>query len=161
MENKDCCPKFDPAKWDEKSINWDKKHFIKETIPTFFHMPFPSTIGKKITGMWKLAEDSKKVPSDKKDALVLFMDPHAFKSEIYLSVTGDIPEANNAQISGTFQSKVFDGPYKEIPKFFKQMNKYLDDKGMKSEKYYVHYAYCPKCAKEEGHNYMVLFGKIS
>jgi len=159
-ENKECCPKFDSSIWDEKSFNWENKSFIKESIPAFFHIPIPSTIGKKITKMWNLAEDSKKNLPDKNEALVLFMDPHPFKSEIYLSVTGEVPGANNTPISGTFQSKVFDGAYKEIPKFFKQMNQYLNEKGKKAEQYYVHYAYCPKCAKEEGHNYMVLFAKV-
>ncbi len=93
MENKECCPQFNPEKWNEKSINWEKKPFIKETMMTFFHMPFPSSIGKKIRKMWNLAEDSKKNISDKTDALVLFMDPNAFKSEMYLSGTGDVPES--------------------------------------------------------------------
>lgn len=33
--------------------------FIKETMPTLFHIPFPPMIGSKMTKMWKLAENSK------------------------------------------------------------------------------------------------------
>ncbi|MBN2395742.1 MAG: hypothetical protein JXC36_04675 [Candidatus Atribacteria bacterium] len=40
-EDKECCPEFNPEKWDKKTFNWEDKQFIKETIPTFFHMPFP------------------------------------------------------------------------------------------------------------------------
>ena len=110
--------------------------------------------------MCKMAEDSKTMLSNKEDVLVLFADPSPFKSEIYLSVTGDVPSARNVKISGTFMSKVFDGPYNAIPKFIKQMNKCLANKNKKAKKYYVHYAYCPKCAKKYGHNHMILFAEI-
>lgn len=156
----ECCPKFNPAKWDEKTFNWNHKQFIKTTIPTFFHVPFSPVLGKKITRMMKTAEKSKNVAEDKEDVLLLFTDPHPFKSELYLSVTGKVPDAYNTNITGTFMSKVFDGPYNAIPKFIKQMEVYLSEQQKKSIKYYVHYAYCPKCAKNFGHNYMVLFAQI-
>ncbi|MBU1032353.1 MAG: hydrolase [Patescibacteria group bacterium] len=158
--NKECCPVFDPSKWDEKTHTWNNKKFIKETIPTLFHIPFPPMIGKKITKMWKAADEVKMVEVNKQDVLVLFTDPSPFKSELFFSVTGDVPSANNVAISGTFMAKVFDGPYNSIPKFLKVMDEYLSGKGKKSKKYYVHYAYCPKCAKEVGHNYTVLFAKV-
>jgi len=90
----------------------------------------------------------------------LFRDPSAFKSEIYLSVTGNVSGANNAKISGTFIGKVFAGDYNAIPGFIKQMNEYLAKKGKTAKDYYVHYAYCPKCAKKYGNNYMILFARI-
>ncbi len=80
--------------------------------------------------------------------------------DLYLSVTNTVPNAENITLSGTFKSKVFDGAYKEIPKFIKQMDTYLSKEDKKANNYYVHYAYCPKCAKEAGHNYMVLFGAV-
>jgi len=159
-ENKECCPEFDPDKWDEKTFNWKNEAFIKESIPTLFHIPFPPMIGRKITKMWKMAEESKVTPPTKEDVLVLFADPHPFKSEIYLSVTGDVPNATNVRISGTFAAKVFDGPYNAIPKFIKEMDNYLSKQGQKSQKYYVHYAYCPRCAKKYGHNHMILFAEV-
>lgn len=48
-----------------------------------------------------------------------------------------------------------------VPKFIKQMNGYLAAQGKKAKDYYIHYAYCPKCAKKYGDNYMILFAKIS
>ena len=158
--SRECCPDFRPEKWDGKTFNWDKKPFIRATIPTFFHIPFPPMIGKKIVKMWKMAEESGKTESDKLDILCLFCDPHPFKSEIYLSVTGEVPGADNTSLSGTFMARVFDGPYNAIPKFIKEMNEYLGKQDKKAETYYVHYAYCPKCAKEKGKSYMVLFAKV-
>ena len=57
-------------------------------------------------------------------------------------------------------SKVFDGAYKDIPKFIKQMDAYLQMRKVKAQRYYVHYAYCPECAKDAGHNYIVLFAQL-
>ena len=34
-----CCPKFDPAPWDGKIIEWNIKKFIKDHAFTFFHIP--------------------------------------------------------------------------------------------------------------------------
>ena len=159
-DNKECCPQFNQNKWDEKTFEWKHNKFIKASVPTFFHIPLPPMIGKKITNMMNMAEDSKKLESNKEDILLLFADPSAFRSDMYLSVTDNVPNANNINISGTFMSKVFTGAYKEVPKFIKKMNAHVKNQNKKAGNYYVHYAYCPKCAKEAGHNYMVLFAEI-
>ena len=155
----ECCPTFHPEKWDNKIFNWKNKQFIKASVPTLFHIPFQKMLGKKITKMMKQVEDSNKMAVDMEEVLLLFTDPHPFRSDIYLSVTDEVPEAKNLTISGTFMAKVFDGPYKFIPKFFKEMDAYLGEQNIKAKNYYVHYAYCPKCAEDKGHNYMVLFAQ--
>lgn len=158
-QNNECCPQFHPEKWDRKTQVWDKKRFIKESIPTLFHIPFPPMIGKKITKMWNLVEKNQ-AAGNKEDVLILFRDPSAFKSEIYILVDKSIPEADNAEISGEFFSRVFDGGYNAVPKFIKIINEDLFKAGKKAKDYYVHYAYCPKCAKKFGHNYMIIFARI-
>ncbi len=158
--NNQCCPEFEPGKWDKKMFSWNNKKFIKDSLPTFFHMPLPSMIGKKITRMWKAVESVGAAAPDKEDTLILFRDPSAFRSEIYISVEKDVPLEDNVTISGDLASRVFDGGYNAIPKFLKIMDQYLAETGKKAKDYYVHYAYCPKCAKKFGHNYMILFAKV-
>lgn len=158
--SQECCPKFEPNRWDEKTFNWEEKHFIKESIPTIFHIPFPKAIGNKVTKMMALAEKWDSLSDDKLEDLLLFNDPTAFKSDMYLSVSENVPSAHNVKISGTFLSKVYDGPYKMVPKFMKHMKEYLRSKDKKVKDYYVHYAYCPNCSKKFKNNYMVLFAEI-
>jgi len=158
---KECCPTFHPEKWDNKTHQWEKKKFIKASVPTLFHIPLPPMLGKKITKMMKMAEDSGMLSDEKEDILLLFNDPTAFKSELYLSVTNTVQNAENTTLNGTFKSKVFDGAYNAVPKFMKQMDTYLSEQNIKADNYYVHYAYCPKCAKEAGHNYMVFFAEVA
>jgi len=138
----ECCPEFDPKKWDEREFNWDEMDFIKESIPTLFHMPFPPIVGKKLTKMMALAEAAKRIDSKKDEVLILFQDQNAFKSNIYISVTGDVPEGENVIIPGKFFAKIYEGPFNAIPKFVKDMNAYLEKKGKKVPKnsdYYIHY----------------------
>lgn len=158
--NQDCCPTFEVEKWDGKTINWENRIFLKESITTFFHIPFPPAIGKKVMKMHNLALETGTSIPDKSEALILFRDPSAFKSEIYYAVTKEIEGANVSKITGSFVARVFDGPYNSIPRFMNEMNSYLKEKGQVALDYYVHYAYCPECAKETGHNYMILFAKV-
>jgi hypothetical protein len=158
---KECCPTFHPEKWDDKTHHWNHKKFIKASVPTLFHIPLPPMIGKRVTKMMKMAEDSKKLSDNKEEILLLFNDPSAFKSDMYLSVADNILGAVNTTLSGTYLSKVYDGAFNAVPKFIKQMDSYLAKQDRKARDYYVHYAYCPKCAKEAGHNYMVLFAQVS
>lgn len=156
---KECCPRFNPKKWDEETFVWNNKPFITESIPTLFHIPFPPMIEKKITGMMELASRFRKMPYKKDETLILFQDPGPFKSNIYISVTGNVPNAKNTALSGTFIARVYDGAYGSVPKFIRQMNDYLG-RELPSKDYYIHYAYCPKCAKKYGNNYMILFAKV-
>lgn len=159
-QNQECCPKFEPSKWDKKTLTWDKKPFIKESIPTFFHIPFPPMIGKRMKKMFDLSEKAQANIPDLADALVLFRDPSPFKSEIYYSVMQKVEGANNTTLSGNYITGVFDGPYNSIPKHIKEMEKHLESENQKARDYYVHYAYCPKCAKKFEHNYMILFAEL-
>jgi len=159
-DNQECCPKFEPKRWEEKTFEWENKRFIKESIPTIFHMPFPKSIGKKVTKMMALAEKGDSLSDDELDTLLLFNDPTTFKSDIYLSVTKNVPSAQNVLLSGTFISKVYDGAYHKVPKFMKQMKDFLRAQDIREDDFYVHYAYCPKFAKEFGHNYLVLFAEF-
>ena len=162
-KHQECCPEFNPKKWDKKTFSWENRRFIKETIPTLFHMPFPPMIGNKITKMMNLATSANKIDAKKDEVLVLFQDPSAFRSNIFISVIGEVPGANNVQIPGTFMARVYDGPYHAVPKFVKDMNRFLEKEGKKvpkDDEYYIHYAYCPKCQKKYGYQYMILFARI-
>ena len=162
MNSKDknqCCLKFNPKPWNEKTHHWKNKLFIKDTVPQLFHMPFPPMIGRMIQRQWKKAQDAGAAP-DIKDFLWLSYDPSPWKSEHYIAVTKEVPNAENTKLSGKFISKVFDGPFNSVPKWVKEMDAYLAKKGEKLMKYYFYFTTCPKCAKKYGHNYVVAFAQI-
>lgn len=77
-----------------------------------------------------------------------------------MAITKEIPGEENVKLSGNFISKVFDGPYNNVPSYMKEMNEYLASVNKAAKKYYFYYAYCPKCAKKYGHNYIVALAEV-
>jgi len=155
-----CCPQFSIEKWDGKILEWKEKTFIVDSIPAFFHIPFPPMITKMMARMW---EKVQAVDKNQKieDILVLYHDPSPWRSEFYVSTNVNIPNAKNVILSGTFITKVFDGPYNAVPKWIAEMDKVLEKDGKKAYKYFIRYSYCPECAKFYGHNYATLFAQVA
>ena len=153
-----CCPPFNPEPWEEKTNRWENKLFIKNSIPQIFHMPFPSAVEKMIQKLWEKAEEANAAP-DMKDFLLLTYDLSPWRSEFYMAVTKPVTDAETVTLSGTFVTKVFDGPYNHVPKWIKEMDTFLAQKNLSSEKYYFYFTTCPKCAKKYGHNYAVVFAQ--
>jgi hypothetical protein len=52
----ECCPKFNPAPWDEKILEWSGKKFVKDRVFTLFFMPI--NFGAVITRLMKKIEQS-------------------------------------------------------------------------------------------------------
>jgi hypothetical protein len=154
-----CCPLFHPESWDNIQHIWDHKLFLKDAVPEFFHIPLPGSYEKAITRMWNKAKDAHAEP-DRKDFLLLAHDPSSFKGELYMFVTKEIPGEQTESLTGTFYSKVFEGPYSDVPRCLRSMNIFLADNKMVSKKDYIYFPYCPKCAKKYGHNYIVVVSRV-
>lgn len=158
-DKKICCPEFDPSSWEGKTVIFEDKLFVKNTTPQFLHMPLPGTIGKMVTKSWAEMEAAGARPANQ-DFLWLAYDPSPWKCEHYFHVTHEVPGLTNVKLSGTFITKVFDGPFNHVPKWIKEMDAYLASQNKKAAKYYFYYTTCPKCAKKYGHNYVVIFAEI-
>ena len=95
------------------------------------------------------------------ESLVLFMDPSASQSNVYISVTDKVPNANNVSLSGEFRSLVQEGSYENVGHMINQMNADLADRKIPVKTIYAHYAYCPQCSATVGNNYTVLFAEVN
>lgn len=161
MNNKDevCCPPFDPKLWDEKEVVWKDKLFVVGSMPQILHIPFPGAFEKTVKDLWaKIEAANAKIEGD--EFLMLSQDPSPWKSNLYINVTKEVPDAKNIHLSGTFVAKVFDGPFQDIPKYMKGIDDFLAGRNQKAIDYFFYYTTCPKCAKKYGHNYIVVFAKI-
>jgi len=103
-----CCPEFNTKKRDEKTHHREKKFFIKDSLRTLFHNPRPPSIGKKMSHMWDAVQTQNAYSGNHEDILILFHDPSAFKSEIFFTTDKKVEGFENVEISGTFESKVFE-----------------------------------------------------
>lgn len=81
--------------------------------------------------------------------------------DIYLRTTKDVPSMKTTTISGTFLSKVFEGPYKNIPAWLAEMKHHVAAKGKEIKDLFFYYTTCPKCARKYGKNYVVLLAKTN
>lgn len=158
-EAKQCCPPFDPVPWEGKEVNWENKLFIKDAVAQFLHIPLPWSFGKTVVRMFKKIEDAG-AQTDTKDFLMLAYDPSPWRSELYMNVTKEVPGADNVRFSGTYLTRVFEGPYNAVPRWIAEMDKYAAGKGKKVNRYYFYYTTCPKCAKKYGKNYVVVFAQV-
>jgi hypothetical protein len=93
--------------------------------------------------------------------LMLSDDSSRWGVELYFEVKGLVPQASMAYVSGTFLTKVFEGPFRNAGQWARDMKRYVAARGRQLERLYFGYTTCPKCAKAYGKNYVVLFAKVS
>ena len=154
-EKKECCPRFNPEPWDGKEIPLDGRLFIKDHVRSIFHIPinFGSVMRKNLS----LIEAA---GAKKADMIVLSDEKSMWGSDIFLETAKDVPAVIMARISGKYLAKVFEGPYRNMGKWIKEMKLFVESKGLKFGKLYFYYTTCPKCAKEYGKNYVVILAQI-
>lgn len=150
-----CCKKFNPEPWQDKTITWNNKLFVKDHVTSFFHIPL--NFGKVVV---KNMNRMKAAGADNPEQLMLCDEKSLFGSDIYIAVNKEAPNLKIEKISGTFITKVFSGNYKEIPSWIKEMQKFVESKGKKVKKLYFYYTMCPNCAKAYGQNYTVLVAEV-
>ena len=146
-----CCPPFDPTLWDDKTVEWKNKKFIRDKIFTLFYMPV--NFGQVMTRLnKKVTEAGAEVP----DWLCLSDHTSKWNIDVYLAVSKEVPGADNATLSGKFFSKVYEGPFKDTGKWCRDFEDRAKSKGFKPKKLFMWYTTCPKCAKKYGKNYVVI-----
>jgi len=154
-KNEECCPKFDPAAWDNKIFEWDNKKFVKDKVFTLFYMPI--NFGSVIR---KLMAKIDKAEAKQQDWMGLSDHTSKWNMDIYVAVDRDIPGVENITLSGKFLSKVYEGDFKETGKWCKDFESYAKEKNFKIQKMYMWYTTCPKCAKKYGKNYVAIVAQV-
>ena len=150
-----CCQPFDPTPWQDKEVTWNNRRFVKDHVTSFLHIPL--NMGGKIVKNMKMIEAAGAKSSVQ---LMLTDEKSLWGSDIYIDVAKDVPGAEMATISGTFLTKVFEGPYNKAGEWSREMVEYVKAKGKALKKLYFSYTTCPKCAKAYGKNYVVLFAEV-
>jgi hypothetical protein len=150
-----CCPRFNPEPWDEKEVTWQDKLFIKDHVRSFLHIPL--NFGKVVVKNMEMIEATDAFAPQ---PLMLSEEKSLWGSDVYIAVSKEVPRTEMTKISGTFLTKVFEGPYKNAGKWAKEMEAYVKSKGKEIKKMYFFYTTCPKCAEVYGKNYTVLLAKV-
>jgi hypothetical protein len=151
----ECCPQFNPAPWDGKQITWSQRKFIKDRVTSFFHIPlnYGAVMARNLAAIEEAGALAK-------PRLILTDENSLWGADVYFEVVREVPSRNLAFISGTFLSKVFEGPFSNVKRWVSEMSEYAKTQGKAVEKLYFFYTTCPKCAKKYGKNHVVLLAQI-
>ncbi len=151
----ECCPRFNPDPWNEKVLTWENRRFVKDRVTSFLHIPlnFGAVMKRNMAAI--------QAASAEPEAMVVLSDENSlWGADVYIEVTKEIPVKTMATISGTFLSKVFEGPYQNMRKWIEEMQAYVKGQGREFRKLYFYYTTCPKCAKKYGKNYVVILAQV-
>jgi len=151
-----CCPRFNPEGWDEQELHFKDKLFVKANTRSIFHIPL--NMGSVFPKTFEAIEKAQAQNMDQ--FIVLSHDPSAWRAEHYFAVSKDVPGQEMVQMTGDFYTKIFEGPYKNAPRWEQEMENYVESKGKRVKKTYFFYTTCPKCAKFYGKNYLVAVSEI-
>lgn len=149
------CELIAPGDWEGKELTWKDKLFVKDHVTSVFHVPL--NYGAKMN---KNMARIKAAGAELKPPLVLTDEKSIWGADIYIAVTKDVPGAQITKLSGTFITKVFEGPYSRAGDWMEEMKRHVAGKGRTPVKVYCFYTACPKCAKEFGKNFVVLFAQV-
>lgn len=146
-----CCAKLDRKQWDEQTITWKDKPFLKDHIRAFLHVPL--NFGSVISRDQAAIESAEAYPMD---PFWLTDEVSPWGSDVFVATDREVQNAEMVKLTGTFMTKVFEGPYRDVGRWIAAMNEYVASKGQQLRKLYFYYATCPKCAKHFGVNSVVL-----
>ncbi len=154
-EKKECCPRFNPAPWQDKVFEWKDKKFIKGKVRTAFNIPM--NFGAMMVELTKKVEQG---GGKFVDALCLSDHVSSWRMDLYLAVDKEIIGAENTTLSGKFCSRVYEGDFSDTGKWCQDFAGYAKQKGFEIKKMFMWYTTCPKCAKKYGQNYVVIIGQL-
>jgi len=150
-----CCPRFNPEPWDEKEVTFTDRLFVKDHVRSFLHIPL--NFGKvMVRNMERIQATEALSP----EPLILSDEKSLWGADVYIAVSKEVPGAEMVRISGTYLTKVFEGPYKNMRSWIGQMKEYAAAKAKDIKKMYMFYTTCPRCAKFYGKNYTVILAEI-
>lgn len=151
-----CCPPFDPSVWRAREeIVWTDELFVADHVRSFLHIPIG--FGKHVVQNQKLIDAVGAAPPE---PLMLCDESSLFGTDLLIRVTKPVPGATMTHLSGTFLTKVFEGPYSDARVWVKEMNELVAARGKELEKLYFAYTTCPACAKAYGKNFVIGFARV-
>jgi len=150
-----CCAPLDRARWDEQRFTWKDKPFVRGHIRAFMYVPLNFGAVAR-----RLHADIEAAAAYPEEPLGITDESSPWGSDLYIAVDKNVPDVEMSRLSGTFLTKVFEGPYRDARKWVDEMKAYVAAKGETLERIYFYYATCPDCAKKLGKNEVVLFARV-
>ena len=155
-EDRECCPKLDRKDWDKKLHTWKDKVFYTAHYKTIFYVPIG--FGKVIMRTIKLLKDTDMFVTP---PMMVCRNETMWGGDLCIKVKKEDSQLPTEKISGKFFSMYFEGEYKNVGKWRKQLQDQCTEKNYEVKEILSHYATCPICAKKYGVTQTVLFARIA
>jgi hypothetical protein len=136
-------------------VVWENKLFVRDHLRCLFHVPL--NMNARMASNQRLIEAAHAAPAQ---PLTLSDDRSPWGADLYIEVTRPVPGAQMAELSGTFLTNVYEGPFREAGKWAADMHRRVRAQAKEPVKLYFGYTTCPRCAKIYGKNYVVLLAQI-
>ena len=151
-----CCPKFNPEGWDDQTLHFDNKLFLRAVTKSLHHVPID--MGQVFARVQERMEDIGAVEPSR--AIVLSRELSESQAEHLFASDKDVPGEEMVRLNGTFITRVFEGPYSDEVEWRAQMAERASTLGSDHGRIFMFYTTCPTCAKAYGQNYVVGFAEI-
>jgi hypothetical protein len=146
-----CCPRFKPSGWEAQRLDFVDKLFARAKTRSVFHIPID--MGPVFQKTFATIE---RASADNGDQfIVLSRELSPWAAEHLFAVTKPVPGLKMVRLTGDFRMKVFEGDFRNAPKWEADFRKELEAQGLATKGIYLFYTTCPKCAKAYGKNYVV------
>lgn len=147
-----CCAVPNVSAWDEQTVVFEDKRFIRMYTRSFLHVPL--NMSKVMTKLQTTAEAANaEMPPE--EAMILSREMSSWKAEQLYAVSKEVSGADNVTLNGTFMTKVYEGPFQNAKQWHEDLISYVKESGHEPKETYFFYTTCPKCAKHYGKNYVV------
>ncbi|MBM4185333.1 MAG: hypothetical protein FJ207_14140 [Gemmatimonadetes bacterium] len=150
-----CCGTVDEARWDEQRVTWHDKLFLRDHVRSFLHVPL--NFGAVMRRDHAAVEAAAAYPEE---PIWLTDEVSPWGSDFFMATDREVPGARMERLSGTFLTKVFEGPFRDAGKWVQQMGTYVRTQGEEAKRMSFFYPTCPKCARRLGKNQVVLFAQV-
>jgi len=151
-----CCPRFKPQGWDNQTLHFENKKFVRATTRSAMHIPW--NMGQVFTRVQQHIEEAG--AADPETEIVLSRDLSPWEAEHFFAVERDVEGEEMTTLSGNFFTRVFEGPYRRAKDFEHDMEVAATAMGKTVRRVFFFYTTCPKCAKTYGENYMIGVAEI-
>ena len=151
----ECCPRFNPEPWEDKVITWDQKRFLRDRVTSVFHIPL------NFAAVMKRSMAAIEAAGAAPDEMIVLSDENSlWGADIYIAIGKDMPGARTTTLSGTFVTKAFEGPFRNMRDWIEQMKSFVTGRGKVLQRLLFYYTTCPACAKKYGKNYVVILARV-
>jgi len=149
-----CCPPFDASAWRDQTVVWRDKLFVTDHVFCVLHVPLD--MRQRVTKNERWIEAAGARPEH---PLMLSTDTSPWGADLFIEVTRPVPEARMTSLSGTFSTRLYEGPFQKAGQWIVDMRRHMAERGQPIEKIYLGYTTCPRCAKAYGKNYVIVFAQ--